>query len=177
MSEIRKDNMQNDLFEDDIDHEFNGYKGKGSLGNLTTFPQDSEYDRLFANFEKWLGADDFTNKDELKEKLQGFWSPFLPKRLPNQKQMNLATEYYGFGYYEIPEEQLYYYHEHTRGAYRSDKKTWSDFKTKELDVEVKEKLYHFKYGDRIVLVRADNNRILAHHKDVKEGIFLSIKRE
>lgn len=168
--------MPDDEFEDDIDHEFNqGYKGKGTLSNLKSFELKHEYEDLIARFEEWLEDDDFYTKDDLHDKLKK-WLPNIPIQ-PKQRQMNLYTEYYDLPYQDIPEEELYYYHEFKRGEYRSDKKTWSDAPTGRLDVPVEEAVYHMKYGDRIVLRRVDNKRIMAHYRDVKEGVFLSVKKE
>jgi hypothetical protein len=88
--------------------------------------------------------------------------------------MDFFSELYQFPYYEVPEEKYVYYFELERGAYNRDTKEFGRYEDGKTYI-VEEKLFHMRYGDRIVLRDARTKRIMSHLRDARTGTYYDVR--
>jgi len=148
---------------------------EGNPGNLISFNWNPEYEDLTNRFEGWVGAEEL-DKIKTAQDLYDKLDKWMPKHQPKPKQMDLFTEYYKLPYFQIKEDAYVWFFELKTGAYNRDTSKFGSFKTGK-EHEVEERVYHMKYGDRLVLVDKKKKFVLAHLKDLKTDEFLSAKYE
>jgi hypothetical protein len=159
---------------------------KGSSSNVVHFGWTEEYDDLINRFESYVDIEDIKTIDDLYEGLHDWLG--VSKRdgspLPNQKQMDLFSEYYEQPFYDVKayERQVY--------AKEQEMPSWEYGKTRYYNPETKVftkpvygsdkriltfthhtgviKTYHFnkRMIDVEVIVDKKTGKILAWHKDI-----------
>jgi len=130
-----------------------------------------EYADLIERFEKWVSPDDLKNiKDPFI--LRNALDDYIPEFHPTPKQANVFTQHYETAPIIITEDEYLYEFEHAKGYYTRKTGVYAHYEKGKNYEKTEEVIYHYKYGDRLVIRDKVKGGVLKHLKDLRTGEYL-----
>ena len=134
-----------------------------------------EYKDLIERFEKWVSPDDLQNiKDPFI--LKNALDDFFPEFQPTPKQAKVFTEHYETEPIIISKDEYLYEFEHKEGFYTRKTGVYAHYKKERNYENTEEVIYHYKYGNRLVIRDKIKGGVLKHIKNLDTGEYLIGKK-
>jgi len=140
---------------------------------------NKEYEDLIERFEEWIDPDELKAIKDEKDPfiLQRNLDKWFPKWQPTQRQTNIFSDKYETGRVTLaPDTYVKSLDFGEEGYYDRDTKVYANYERNKNYADTEEVVYHYKYGDRVVVRNKLTGGVLKHIKDLKTGEYLGSSR-